>query len=140
MYTFERNVGLGEALWQSARRVGEDATLIARGLGKMVSGSVPMDQVAGPIGLFYIASKTVEYGWEVFLRTMAVISVNLGLLNLLPIPVLDGGHLMFFAIEAVRRRPPSERFREVAHMVGLALLLILMVLVIRNDIIRYVLG
>ncbi|MEK7705096.1 MAG: RIP metalloprotease RseP [Myxococcota bacterium] len=139
-YLFERNVSLPEAVTVAAKQVGEDMTLIARGIGKMISGHIPIDTMGGPIMLFVIAEKSAKRGFEFFARMLAVISVNLGMLNLLPVPVLDGGHLLFFGIEAVRRRPASTRTREVANAVGLALLLLLMVLVFRNDILRYVLG
>lgn len=139
-YVFERSVGLPEALTVAAGQVSEDMTLIARGIAKMVSGHIPLDTMGGPIMLFVIAEKSAKRGWEFFSRMLAVISVNLGMLNLLPVPVLDGGHLLFFGIEAVRKRPASIRAREIANAVGLALLLLLMMLVFRNDIIRYVLG
>jgi regulator of sigma E protease len=92
--------------------------------------------VGGPIMLFGMAAQAAEDGLESFLFTMALISVNLGLMNLLPIPVLDGGHIAACALEAVTRRRPSLRAREIANLVGLAMLLLLMVAVFRNDIAR----
>ena len=89
--------------------------------------------------LFVIAEQSADRG-GVRSRTLAFISVNLGLLNLLPIPVLDGSHLMFYAFEAVRRKPPSMRAREIGHMIGLALLLTLMVVAVSNDVVRFILG
>lgn len=139
-YVVERNVGPMEAAGEATLQVGEDMTLIAKGLGKLVQGDIPLDSMGGPIMLFVIAEKSAKRGFADFLRMMAVISVNLGLVNLLPIPVLDGGHLMFLGLEAVRRRPPSLRVREVANFVGLAILLLLMVLVFKNDLFRFVLG
>ena len=139
-YVFQRQVGPFEAMFQAARQVGSDATLIGAGIGKMIRGRIPLNTLGGPIMLFVIAEKSAKRGLATYMRVMAVISVNLGVLNILPIPVLDGGHLLFFAIEAVRRRPPSLRTRELANMVGLALLVLLMVLVFKNDLLRYVLG
>ena len=81
--------------------------------------------------------KTGKKGWESFLWLMALISVNLGLLNLLPIPVLDGGHLVFIAIEAIKRKPVSMRAREIAGLVGFSLLILLMIFAFKNDIERY---
>ena len=90
--------------------------------------------------LFVFAGKSAEHGLQSFFRMLAIISVNLGLFNLLPVPVLDGGHLVLFLVEGIRRKPPSMRFREITNMVGVAILLLLMILVFSNDIIRFVLG
>jgi regulator of sigma E protease len=139
-YTFTRRVGPLEATREAASQVGTDVSLIGLGVAKLFSGSIPLNTMGGPIMLFVIAEKSAKRGATAFLRVLAVISVNLGLLNLLPIPVLDGGHLLFFGMEVVRRRPPSLRVREYANIVGLALLALLMILVFRNDILRYVLG
>jgi regulator of sigma E protease len=86
--------------------------------------------------LFSIASEAAEEGWSSFLFQMALISVNLGLMNLLPIPVLDGGNIAQALLEAVTRRPLSARARVVAQAVGLALLVTLMLFVFKNDIVR----
>ena len=139
-YLIHRPVGVFEATAVAFSQVIDDATMIYKGLSKVVSGDVPMDSMGGPIMLFVIAEKSAKRGLEYFLRMMAMISVNLGLLNLLPIPVLDGGHLLFFLVEGVRRKPAPMRVREIANMIGLALMLLLMVLVFHNDIVRYVLG
>jgi regulator of sigma E protease len=86
--------------------------------------------------LFSIAAQAAEEGIESFLFKMALLSVNLGLMNLLPIPVLDGGHIAACLVEWVTRRPLSVRTREVANLVGIALLLMLMLVVFKNDIAR----
>lgn len=139
-YNLQISVSVLEAVPEALARVGDDMTLIVKAVSKMVRGDIPLDQMGGPIMLFVIAEKSAKRGFEYFLFMMAMISVNLGMLNLLPVPVLDGGHLLFFAIEAVQRRPASIRMREVANVMGLALLLLLMVLVFRNDFLRFVLG
>ncbi len=139
-YTATRVVGPFAAMLEAGRKVGEDATLIGAGIAKMVQGKIPLDTLGGPIMLFVIAEKSAKSGIAAFLGVMAVISVNLAMLNLLPVPVLDGGHLLFFGIEAISRRPVSIRVREVANVVGMALLLLLMVFVFKNDILRFVLG
>jgi regulator of sigma E protease len=140
VYTATRWIGPGEAFVRAVRHVGDDMTLIVKGIAKIVQGDIPLDNMGGPIMLFVIAEKSAKSGLTDFLTMVAVISVNLGLVNLVPVPVLDGGHLMFLGIEAVRRRPPSVRVREVANVVGLVMLLMLMVLVFKNDIVRFVLG
>ncbi len=137
-YTVDINVGLAEASRQAAIQVGDDMTLIGQALSRLVRGTIPLNSMGGPIMLFVIAEKSAKRGAPFFMRTLAMISVNIGLMNLLPVPMLDGGHLVFFAIEGISRRPPSLRLREAANMVGLALLLLLMVLVFHNDLLRFV--
>ena len=85
----------------------------------------------------HLAVKAGEAGWDRFVKMMAMISVNLGLLNLLPIPVLDGGYLMLFAIEAVRRKELSQRTRQIAFYVGFTMIVMLMLLAFKNDFERY---
>lgn len=132
-----------------ARGVGEMASLAWRELSRVVrltvlsiqrifTGHLSFKTVGGPIMLFQIASDAAAEGWLVFLGYMAVISVNLGLMNLLPIPVLDGGHIAQAAIEGVTRRPLSVRTREIANVVGIILLFTLMIFVFKNDIVRVI--
>jgi regulator of sigma E protease len=109
-------------------------------LGKMFQGKIPAKDIGGPILIVQAAGQQARMGLEYLLHFMAVISVNLGVLNLLPIPVLDGGHLFFFAIEAVLRRPLDIRHREIAQQVGLVLLICLMAFAFYNDIARVVQG
>ena len=92
--------------------------------------------MGGPVMMAEVTAKVAELGIEPMLRWIAFISANIGFLNLLPIPVLDGGHLMFYAVEAVRRKPASERLQQMGFQVGLALLMMLMVFVNFNDILN----
>lgn len=108
--------------------------LIAIGLVRLVQGEVSSKNVGGVISIGVVASKSFEIGLTTFLNTMALISINLFLLNLLPVPILDGGHLVFFSIEALRGAPLSLRKMEIAQQIGLALLLSLMVFALFNDI------
>jgi regulator of sigma E protease len=107
---------------------------------KIFQGSVSARDLGGPILIVQAAGQQAERGLDYLIRFLGLISVNLGVLNLLPIPVLDGGHLLFFAFEAVRGRPLAVRQREMAQQVGLFLLLALMVFVFYNDISRIVAG
>jgi len=107
---------------------------------KIFQGSVSARDLGGPILIVRAAGQQAELGLEYLIRFLGLISVNLGVLNLLPIPVLDGGHLLFFACEAVRGRPLAIRHREMAQQVGLFLLLALMVFVVYNDITRIMAG
>jgi regulator of sigma E protease len=107
-----------------------------RGLGKFVTREVSHKQVAGPIGIAEITAKAFERGWETYLSIMVLISINLGILNLLPIPILDGGQAVIFAIEGVRRAPLSLRTREIFQQVGFTVLVLLMGLAFWNDLSR----
>ena len=102
----------------------------------LLRGAVPVRELSGPIGIAKLASEAKDRGWRAFFGLMVYLSISLGLLNLLPIPVLDGGHIMFLAIEAVQRRPVSLRTRQIATYAGLAFIILLMVLVMKFDIER----
>jgi len=123
----------GKAFGQTA----EFIHLMVTGLVRMAQGKLSFKTVGGPIMLFDIAGQAAERGALDFLFVMAFVSINLGVLNLLPIPVLDGGHLLFIFVEALTRRPVSLRTREIASMVGLSMLVLLMVFAFKNDIERY---
>ena len=105
-----------------------------RGLGKIITGEISRKQVGGPILIAEIAHNAMKQGWEAYLSVLILISINLGILNLLPVPVLDGGQAVIFLIEGVKRSPLSLRSREIAQQVGLSLLLLLMGLAFWNDI------
>jgi regulator of sigma E protease len=107
------------------------------GFLRILQGRVGLDAVSGPITMYDIAGQAGAKGTTYFAWAMAVISVNLGLVNLLPIPVLDGGHLFFLAAEGVRRRPVTRRTRELASLVGMAMLALLMLLAFKNDVQRH---
>jgi regulator of sigma E protease len=109
---------------------------IGVGMLRLVQGRLSLSSVSGPITLYDIAGQAGAQGPEVFVRTMALISVNVGLINLLPIPVLDGGHLLFFLFEAARRRPLPLRIREVASLAGMVVLGLLTLVAFKNDVER----
>jgi regulator of sigma E protease len=104
---------------------------------KMIVGEVSPRNIGGPILIAQIAGQQAQEGVGTFLAFLAVLSINLGVLNLLPVPVLDGGHLLFFMIEAVIRKPVSVRYREMAQQVGICLLALLMIYAFYNDIVRF---
>ncbi len=120
-------------------RTGRTIAEVAGGFASLLAGEAPKEGVGGPIMMYRIASVSGQKGWDYFLLMIALISVNLGLLNLLPIPVLDGGHLVMFALEGASRRKVSARVREAALLVGLLVLVSMTVLALRNDVLRYVL-
>ena len=131
-------VGPLTAVGMAAQETGGAALLVLKGLKLMVSGRVPIRDLGGPIAIASAAGKQARAGGRYYLITLAFLSVNLAVLNLLPIPALDGGHLAFFAIEGVMRRPLRARHRELALQVGILLLIMLIVFVSYNDIHRLV--
>jgi len=104
---------------------------------KMLLGDVSPRNIGGPIMIAQMAGQQAQEGLGSFLAFLAVLSINLGVLNLLPVPVLDGGHLLFFIVEAVIRKPVALRYREMAQQVGICLLALLMVYAFYNDIVRF---
>ena len=107
------------------------------GLSRLATGEVSRKQLAGPIGIAEIAHNAFERGWQAYLSTLVLISVNLAVLNLLPIPVLDGGQALLILIEGVKRSPVSLRTREISQQIGVTLLVMLMALAFWNDLSRH---
>jgi len=107
-------------------------------IGKVFVGREAADQVGGPIRIAEVSCQVFTVGMVALLQLTAVLSISIGLLNLFPIPLLDGGHLLFYGIEKVRGRPLSERAQEVGFRIGLALVVMLMVFATYNDISRHV--
>ncbi|MGH7282754.1 MAG: RIP metalloprotease RseP [Polyangiaceae bacterium] len=112
------------------------ARFIGIGIVRLFEGRVSLETVSGPITMYDVAGQAGAKGTTYFIWAMAVISINLGLVNLLPIPVLDGGHLFFLAIEAIQKRPLSLRARELSSLVGMSLIVLLMLLAFKNDVER----
>jgi regulator of sigma E protease len=125
------------ALSKAFERTGETISTMAGGFVRILAGDKPSDAFGGPLMMYRVASVSGNQGWESFFRMLALISVNLGLLNLLPIPMLDGGHLLVFVIEGVRRRPVSLAARDRIQLVGLIVVGLIMILAVRNDVMRY---
>ena len=130
--------GLIGSISRAIKETWEMTSLIAISVQKMLFGSIPADQIGGPILIFQIYGEQAEQGFNEFIRLTALLSINLGLINLLPIPILDGGHILFFLIEIIKGRPVSERNRELAQQVGFFMLISLMVFAFYNDIARVI--
>jgi regulator of sigma E protease len=129
----------GYALGHSVERTGQIVLAMVHGFVEIVRGRVPLSTLGGPIMIGYVAGVAAEQGFDQYLWLMALISINLGLLNFLPVPILDGGLLVFFTLELFKRRPPSPRAREIASYVGLVIVGTLMIFALRNDVVRYLL-
>jgi regulator of sigma E protease len=110
--------------------------LMVMGFVRMAQGRVSLDNLGGPIMIGELAAEAGKAGWQPFLQMMALISINLAIINLLPIPVLDGGHLLLYTLEAIKRGPLSYRTRQIAAYIGIAIIIFLMVLAFKNDIER----
>ena len=123
-----------EAAVKSLEQSYSIVVLMIRSVVKMIDGSIPKDSLGGPIMIAKMAGDQAKLGLDKLIRFIAFISINLAIINLLPIPVLDGGHLLFFMIEAIKGRPVSIKVREVAQQIGLFILLLLIILVFYNDI------
>lgn len=127
------------ALSSAVDQTAEVTMALWTGLVRLVTFEMGTDQLSSVVGIYAVAGRAYEQGPGEFLFLTAFLSINLFLINLLPIPILDGGHILFFTIEAVRRKPLSQRAREIASAVGLVFIIILLLVATRNDIIRYVL-
>ncbi|MEO3430062.1 RIP metalloprotease RseP [Pelagibius sp. CAU 1746] len=124
------------ALWQAARETVSIVDQTFTALGQIVRGTRGTDELGGPIRIAQMSGQAAELGILTMVHFAAMLSINLGLINLFPVPMLDGGHLLFYAIEAVRGRPLGERAQEYGFRIGLALVLTLMVFVTWNDLLR----
>ena len=132
----EIRYGVLESAFRGLQETG-DKTLLTLGLlKKMVFGDVSMKNLSGPITIAKVAGDSARSGWRFFLSVLALLSISLGVLNLLPIPILDGGHIMFCVAEAVKGRPISERAQAVGMQIGLFVVGGLMILALYNDISR----
>ena len=124
------------AVGKSAAQVVDLSKMTLRSMGKMITGKIGLENLSGPITIAKVANQSFSIGWEAVLSFMAIISLSLAVLNLLPIPVLDGGHIVMYAYEAIRGKPLPENFQAVGMNIGLVLLGCFMLLAIGNDISR----
>jgi regulator of sigma E protease len=122
-----------EAVTRGVQRTWDVTVLTLVSFWKLVTGVIPASNIGGPLQIGVAAGQAAQEGLVPYAFLVAIISINLAILNLLPVPMLDGGHLLFFAIEAVLGRPLSVRKREIAQQIGLALLLLLMAFALGND-------
>ena len=121
------------ALLRAIEQTIDMSTMVLASVGKLVTGELSPKNLSGPITIAKVAGDSAQSGWDNFLRFVAFLSIMLGIMNLLPIPVLDGGRLVFYLLEAVRGRPLSERIQQVSMQWGLAVMLGLMGLALFND-------
>ena len=127
-----------EAVSRAVRKTWETSTMTLTMLGKMLTGEVSLRNITGPLTIADYAGQTARVGLISFLSFMAFISISLGVMNLLPIPVLDGGHLLYYSLELFSGRQVPERIGEIAQRAGLGILMTLMAVAMFNDIVRLV--
>ena len=129
--------GPAEALVASVKRTADLVAFTFKSIGRMLQGLISPSNLSGPITIAKVAASTAEAGWVAWLGFLALLSVSLGALNLLPIPVLDGGHMVFYAFEALFGKPLPERFQMVGFQVGIVLVLSIMVFALYNDVSKF---
>ncbi|GAA3535197.1 sigma E protease regulator RseP [Zobellella aerophila] len=135
-YRFDLSYGPLAAIWAGAERTWALTELTFQMIGKLLTGIVSVDNLSGPISIAKGAGASADFGLVYFLSFLALVSVNLGIINLLPLPVLDGGHLLFFLVEAVTGRPVPEKVQEIGFKIGAVALMLLMGLALFNDFAR----
>lgn len=128
--------GIASAGIQSVSKTWELSLLMLKMLGKIIIGEASHKNISGPVTIAQYAGVTVELGWLEFIRFLALISISLGVLNLLPIPMLDGGHLLYYVIEFIHGKPLSEQVMAMGQQIGITLLFLLMLLAFYNDFTR----
>lgn len=111
-----------------------------RMIGKMITGDISLRNISGPVTIADYAGQSAKLGLDYYLRFLALVSISLAVLNLLPVPILDGGHLLYYVLEIIRRKPLSDRAMEIGQQVGMALMLMLMALAFYNDVNRLISG
>ena len=128
--------GVFDALAQGARKTLDLSVFTLKMLGRIVTGDASLKNISGPITLADYAGQSAQAGWLVFVGYLALISISLGVLNLLPIPLLDGGHLLYYFAELIKGSPLSDRAFELGQRIGMAMLAVMMALALFNDLSR----
>lgn len=140
--TFEDMVALQkygpiDAVGEAATKTWDTSVFTLTIVGRIVTGNVSLKAISGPISIAETAGFAIRQGWRFFLGILALISISLGVLNLLPIPILDGGQIMYQLAELVKGKPVSERALQLGHSIGIAMLILMMTLAFYNDIVRH---
>ena len=123
---------------ESGREFLSTARLIIISLIDLITGKYGLNDLSGPVGVVQVVTQSVSYDWSVFFSIVSLITINVGVFNLLPIPALDGCRFLFLIIEAIRRKPLKPETEGMVHFIGFALLMILMLIVTVNDVIRLI--
>ena len=125
------------AIWRAVEQTAFVTTATLEAVGQMIAGTRPATELRGPVGIIQMSGQVAQYGLVAIVQFMAFLSISLGLINLFPVPMLDGGHLLFYAVEAVRGKPLGERYQEFGFRIGLALVVMLMLFATWNDLVNH---
>jgi regulator of sigma E protease len=139
-YRIEVRYGPLDALGRAVAKTWDTSIFSLKMLGKMLVGEVSLKNLSGPITIADYAGQSAQHGWISYLIFLALISISLGVLNLLPIPLLDGGHLMYYIVEVFKGAPVSDQTMEIGQRVGMGLLLLMMAFALYNDVNRLISG
>ena len=129
-----------QALFQAVRKTWETSSVSLKMMGRMIIGEVSLKNLSGPVTIADYAGQSAQMGWGAYLSFLALISISLGVLNLLPIPLLDGGHLLYYTVELLKGSPVPESVWEVGQKIGMALLFTLMAFALFNDFSRLIIN
>lgn len=138
--TIEVQYGVFDALGHAMVETLDKSAFTLKAFGRMLTGDLSWKNLSGPVTIAEYAGQSARLGFTYYLQFMALVSISLGVLNLLPVPLLDGGHLLYYSFEAIARRPLSERLQEIGQQIGLTLLIGLMAFAFYNDIQRLISG
>ncbi|MDX9873139.1 MAG: RIP metalloprotease RseP, partial [Clostridia bacterium] len=131
-----RKAGIRDSLTLGYQKTVEITRLTVDGLMQMIAGKMSTEGLSGPVGIIQLIDESANYGWVYVINLTALISINLGLLNLLPIPALDGSRILFLLVEGVRGRPVDPAKENMVHLMGFMLLMLLMVFITYRDIVK----
>jgi regulator of sigma E protease len=129
-----------KAFTHALAKTWETSAFSLKMLLRMVTGEVSWKNISGPLTIADYAGQSARLGWAAFLSYLALIGISLGVLNLLPVPLLDGGHLLYYMVEMIKGSPVSEKTMEIGQQIGIAILLTLMLFAFYNDINRLIIG
>jgi regulator of sigma E protease len=129
-----------DSVVEGAKKTWDMSIFSLRMMGKMVIGELSLKNLSGPISIADYAGQSARVGWYAYVGFLALISISLGVLNLMPIPVLDGGHLVYYALEAIKGKPLSERFMSLTQKAGVGVVLLMMFVAVFNDLNRLISG
>ena len=132
----EVSYGVFDSLWLGLTKTYDTAWFSLKMMGKMLIGEVSIKNISGPVTIADYAGQTARIGWAAYVSFLALVSVSLGVLNLLPIPMLDGGHLLYYLVEIFRGSPPSARTVDWGQRAGIGILAALMAVALFNDLVR----